>query len=325
MLPSRHRIAAVALVVCALFSAAAAAAEFPTKPMRIVVPIPPGGSADLLVRVVGSKLQDRLGQPVVVENRAGAGSIVATEFVAHSPPDGHTILLGFSSIMLMPSIARNLGFDVRKDLAPITTAVFTPFVLVANPGLPARSVKEMIAYAKANPGKLNVGVTPGTGTLSHLAGEQLKAQTGISVVFVPYKGSTPGLTAVMSGEIQLFIDVVASAIPHINSGKVRALAVLSDKRSSVMPQIPTAAESGLPGYDANSWMGFFAPGGTPAATISKLQAEISQILFLPDVKEKLVPLGMDPVGDSPEQFSKAIAAGIEKWGKLIRDNGINIE
>ncbi len=320
------RILVLAVVMFTAFHAAGArAADVPGRPMHIVVPIPPGGSADLLVRLVGSKLQERTGQPVVVDNKAGAGSIVATEYVAHAPPDGTTILLGFSSIMLMPSIPRNLGFDVRKDLAPITTAVYTPFVLVANPQLPATSVKEMIAYAKANPGKLNVGVTPGTGTLSHLAGEQLKFLTGIDVVFVPYKGSTPGLSALLGGEIQLFIDVIASSFPHIAAGKLRALAVLSDKRSSILPQVPTAAESGLPGYDANSWMGFFAPGGTPKATVLKLQGEIAQVLFRPDVKEKLLPLGMEPVGDSPEEFSRAILVGMDKWSKVIRDSGIKIE
>jgi tripartite-type tricarboxylate transporter receptor subunit TctC len=316
----------VALAAACAFAATAIAADvYPSKPVRIVVPFPPGGPADVLARTVGDKLQATLGQPVVVDNRPGAGGNIGMELVAKAAPDGHTLALApAGNLTVNPSLYRNVPYDVARDFAPVTVIAAVPNILVINAQVPAKDVAELIAYAKANPGKLNFA-SPGAGSGAHLAGELLKSSAGIEMVHVPFSGIAPAVTAVVAGDVQVMFAGASSAMPHVTSGKVRALGVAGPKRIASAPALPTLDESGLPGFDVTSWYSIVAPAGTPAAVIERLQREIARTLDAPDVKAKLAGLGAEPVGNTPADFAAMIKVESAKWGKIVKDANIKPE
>jgi tripartite-type tricarboxylate transporter receptor subunit TctC len=310
---------------CAFAATAIAADVYPSKPVRIVVPFPPGGPADVLARTVGDKLQATLGQPVVVDNRPGAGGNIGMELVAKAAPDGHTLALApAGNLTVNPSLYRNVPYDVARDFAPVTVIAAVPNVLVINAQVPAKDLAELIAYAKANPGKLNFA-SPGAGSGAHLAGELLKSSAGIEMVHVPFNGIAPAVTAVVAGDVQVMFAGTSSAMPHVASGKLRALGVASPKRIASAPALPTLDESGLPGFDVTSWYSIVAPAGTPAAVIERLQREIAKALETPDVKTKLAGLGAEPVANTPSDFAGMIRVESAKWGKIVKDANIRPE
>ena len=302
-----------------------AADAFPTKPIRIVVPFPPGGPADVLARTVGDRIAAALGQPVVVDNRPGAGGNIGMELVAKAAPDGHTLALApAGNLTVNPSLYRNVPYDVGRDFAPVTVIAAVPNVLVVNPQVPAKDLAELIAYAKANPGKLNYS-SPGPGSGAHLAGELLKSSAGIDIVHVPYSGIAPAVTAVIAGDVQLMFAGAPSALPQVAGGKLRALAVASPKRIASAPALPTLSEAGLPGFDVTSWYSIVAPAATPPAVVERLQKEIARALTSPDVKAKLTGIGAEPIANTPEEFAAMIRVETAKWSKIVKDANIKIE
>jgi len=302
-----------------------AADAFPTKPIRIVVPFPPGGPADVLARTVGDRIAAALGQPVVVDNRPGAGGNIGMELVAKAAPDGHTLALApAGNLTVNPSLYRNVPYDVGRDFAPVTVIAAVPNVLVVNPQVPAKDLAELIAYAKANPGKLNYS-SPGPGSGAHLAGELLKSSAGIDIVHVPYSGIAPAVTAVIAGDVQLMFAGAPSALPQVAGGKLRALAVASPMRIASAPALPTLSEAGLPGFDVTSWYSIVAPAATPPAVVERLQKEIARALTSPDVKAKLTGIGAEPIANTPEEFAAMIRVETAKWSKIVKDANIKIE
>jgi tripartite-type tricarboxylate transporter receptor subunit TctC len=303
---------------------AAAQLDFPTRPVRVIVPQPPGASTDLTARLVAQKLADALGQPVIVDNRPGAGSIIGTELVAKATPDGYTILVVASSITINPSLHPNLGFDPLRDLAPITQLSAFPNMLTVHPSLPVKTVADMIAVAKAQPGKLNYG-SSGTGTGTHLSAELFKYMTGVSMVHIPFKGGGQAVTALIGGQVQLNFATIPSVLPHVRSGKLRAIAVTTAKRSAAVPETPTIAEAGVPGYDHGPWNGMLAPAKTPAAIIARLNAEAAKAMQSADMKTVLNTEGAEPVGNSPQAFGAILREETVKWAKVIKAAGIKAD
>jgi tripartite-type tricarboxylate transporter receptor subunit TctC len=297
---------------------------YPTKPIRLIIPFAPGGGTDITARVLAQKLTEALGQTVVADNRAGANGTIGAELAAKSPPDGYTISMISSSHSVNPSLMRKLQYDLISDLAPITQATTQPYALVVNPGVPAKSVQELIALAKAKPGALNYG-SSGTGGLSHLSGALFGALAGIDIHHVPYKGGAPALTDVISGQIEMLYSTILQASPHLKSGRLRALAVTTAKRSQSMPELPTMAQAGVPGYEVAGWYGVVAPAKTPRPVIVRLNQEMVRALKMPDVAEKLAADGSEPVGSTPEAFGAHIRAEVAKWRKLIQQVGIRAE
>ena len=298
-----------------------AAQVYPNRPIRVIVPQSAGGSTDLAARAVTQRLGDALGQPVVIDNRPGAGSLVGTDLVAKAAPDGYTLLGVASSFSINPSLQANLPFDPVRDFAPISRLCALPHILVVHPAVPVKSVKELIALARAKPGRLNVA-TSGVSTSSHMAAELFMYMTGTKMVPVPYKGGAPGNIAVVSGEVQLYFATISTALPHIRAGKLRAIAVTTRKRTTAAPEYPTIAEAGLPGYEHASWVGMLAPAGTPPAIISRLNTEIARIVHLPEVKEYLLSDGLEPEGDSAKEFTASIRNEVAKWIKVVKAAGI---
>ena len=302
------------------------AQSWPAKPVRMIVGFPPGGPSDLVARTLAQKLSASLGQTVIVENRAGAGGVIATEQVAKSPADGYTLLHGtIGSVAVAMSLHPNRGFDTLRDFAPITQNVAVTNILITHPSVPAKSVKELLALARARQGRLNYG-SSGSGTLPHLAGELLKLMAKVDITHVAYKGSAPSFTALLSGEVDMSFENSLIALPQIKSGKVRALAVTSARRSKLLPDLPTIAEgAGLPGYGASGWYGLLAPAATPRAVITRLHAETAQALRQPDVVERLSGQGAEPVGNTPEEFAAFIRSEIDKWANLVRAANMKVE
>ena len=297
-------------------SGMAAAQQYPAKPIRVVVPFPSGGPSDIVGRVVSQKLSEAWGQPVIVDNRAGAGGAIGTEYVAKGPADGYQILHGtIGGLAVAMSLQPNRGYDTLRDFVPITQTVTVTNFLVVHPTVPAKSVRELIALAKTRPGKLNYA-SSGSGTGPHLAGELLKYMAGIDLTHVPYKGSAPGLTAMLSGEVDITFENSLLVMPHIASGKVRPLGVTGTQRSKLLPALPTIAET-LPGYNASGWYGFVAPAATPKDVVVKLSAEMVRILRQPDVVTRLAGQGAEPVASTPDEFAAFIRAEIDKWSKLV--------
>jgi tripartite-type tricarboxylate transporter receptor subunit TctC len=322
-----RRVAAALIGGLALAFGAPATAQddYPTKPTKIVVPYPPGGFTDILGRLIAEKLQANFGQPVVVDNKGGGGSTIGTGMVANAPPDGYTLLLVAPDLAINESlIAGRLQYDARKNFAPVIQAAWSPMVLVAHPSMPAKSFKEFLAHAKERPGKVNFG-SGGNGTGAHLALELLKSRAGIDVLHVPYKGNGPALSAVLGGEVSAMFLQYAVAKPHIEAGKLRALATPSGERSPAMPDVPTVAESGLPGFDVQPWFGIVAPAGTPKPVIAKLNAEIAKVMRQPDVKEQLAAQGAVPVTSTPEEFAKFIDSEIVRWAGVVKASGAKVE
>jgi tripartite-type tricarboxylate transporter receptor subunit TctC len=304
----------------AIVAAAALAQSYPVKTIRVVVPYPPGGATDLTGRLVGQKMTERFGQTVVVENRSGASGVIGAEIVAKSPADGYIVLLASpAEIAVLPHLQK-MPYNVDKDLAPVSLAVVTPLILVTHPSLPVKTVKELIALAKAQPGRLSYA-SAGTGGVQHLAGELLKITMKIDMVHVPYKGAGPVMPDLIGGHVPMFFSGMPPAMPHVRAGKLRALAVTTTKRSPAAPEVPTMGEAGVPGFDISNWFAYFAPAGTPSEVIGKLNAEINRALKLPDVKEKLASVGAEAVGTSPEELAKFVRAESDKFANLIRLSG----
>lgn len=300
------------------------AQTYPTKPIRMIVPFPPGGPADLLGRLVGQKLQEAWGQPVVADNRAGAGGNIGMEAAARAPGDGYTLVVApTGNLTVIPHIQK-LTFDVTKDLVPITLLATVTNVLVVHPSIPAATMAELIQHAKARPGALSYA-SPGAGSQAHLAGEFLKIMAGIDLLHVPYRGTGPALNDLLGGQVSMMFSQLSSALPHIQAGKLRALGVASLKRSPVVPSLPTVAEQNLPGFEAVSWYGLMASAGTPADIIAKLHGEVARALRQPDVMEKLTALGADPVGGTPVELAESIRAESARWAKVVKDANIKAE
>ena len=318
-------ICVTALAASMPAAAHAAAQAYPTKPIRLVVPFGAGSNSDILARMVGVRLAEAWKQQVVVDNRPGAGGNIGTDLVAKAPPDGYTIVLGAASVLAInQSLYSTMPYDSATAFAPITNMVKVTNVLVVSPALPVKSVQELIAYGKSNPGKLTFA-SAGAGGSQHLSGELFKSMAGIDMVHVAYKSGPLAHIDIISGQVQLMFDGMPTAMPQIKAGKLRPLAVTTARRSAQLPELPTVAEAGLPGYEAVGWFGFAAPAGTPREIVGKLNREIVRILNLPEVRERLIGLGAEPVGDSPEQFAQFIKAEAAKWGKLVRALGLKIE
>jgi len=308
----------ILIACCAVVCSATALAQYPAKPVRLVVPFPAGGPTDIVGRTIGQKLNVTLGQPVIVDNRAGAGGVTGTEQVANSAPDGYTVLLGsISGLAVAMSLYPNRGYDSLRDFAPVTQAVTVTNILVVHPSLPVRNVRELLALARAKPGALNYA-SSGSGTVTHLAGELFKTLGRVNIVHVPFKGGAPALTALMSGEVQMSYENSLIVVPHIKAGKLHALAVTGVQRSKLMPELPTIAEGGLPGYAASGWYGFVVPAAVSKEIVGRLNADIARILRMPDVVERLSGQGAEPVGGTAEQFGAFIRSEIEKWTGLVR-------
>jgi tripartite-type tricarboxylate transporter receptor subunit TctC len=320
-------IAVCAAIAAALLAAPARAQSFPTKPIRIIAPYTAGGAADLLSRFLCEKFPAAMGQPCVVENKPGAGGIIGFDLAAKSEPDGHTLVMApnnLAIIPVLPSLYPKVPYDTLKDLAPIALVASTPIMVGAHPAFPAQSFQELIAYARANSGKVNF-TTCGPASPQHLAGEMLASRAGFAWIHVPYKGCGDALTAVVGGTVPVFISTVAHFNPQVKSGKLRGFAVLGPARSQFAPDYPTVAESGFPGYEVNLWFGILAQGKTPAPVIARLNAEVNKALAAPDLREKLLAQSYEPLGGPPERFAEAIRADMERFGKVVRDGGVKVE
>jgi tripartite-type tricarboxylate transporter receptor subunit TctC len=310
---------------CTLVALPAAAQAWPTKPIKYIVPFAAGGTTDILARVIAEKLTTALGQPVVVENKPGAGGGVGAEFTAKAAPDGYTIMGGtISTHAINATLYVNLPYDPVKDFIPITLIARVPNMLVINNDIPAKNVAELVALMKAKPGNWNFA-SSGNGTSQHLSGELFKGMAGVEMQHVPYKGSPPALQDVMGGQVSMTFDNITTAWVLAKAGKMRALAVTTAKRSPVSPDIPTLAEAGLPGYEIGSWQGVFAPAGVPPEIIKRLNTEIVKIINMPDVKEKLLALGAEPVGNSTEEFTAFVKTEVVKWGDVVRKSGAKVD
>jgi tripartite-type tricarboxylate transporter receptor subunit TctC len=318
-----------AAIACAAFAAVAAAqtpvAGYPAKPIRLVVPFPPGGSTDTVARVLAPRIAERLGQPVIVDNRPGAGGSLGVEAVAKSTPDGYTIVLGAAGgLAINPSLAKSPTYDPVKDLAPITLVGSSPFLMVIDPSLGAASVREVVAAAKAEPGKLTYA-SGGNGTAMHLSGELFKQMTGTDIVHVPYKGSGPAVAAAAGGQTSIAFADITSALSLLRGGRVKALGVLSRERSSLAPEIPTLAESGVPGFESVGWFGLVAPAGTPPSIIALLNREAVGAMQLPETRERMTALALEPWPSTPEEFGAFIRSETAKWAQVIKASGAKAE
>ena len=303
----------------------AAAQAYPARPVRMIVTFAAGGGADFVARAIAPKLSESLGQPVLVENRPGANGALGADLVAKAAPDGYTLLLGAAGTMVVaPHLGANMPFDPMKDLAPASLVAISPFVVTLNPSVKANSVRELIALAKANPGKINYG-TSGTGGSPQLATELFKSMTGVNMVHVPYKGLAPALTHLIGGQIQVVFADVGLVKGHIAGGKLKGLAVTSAARSGAMPELPTVAETGVPGYAGGTWYGILAPAGTPADIVSRVSADTRKALALADIKAAFAAQGIEPAGDTPEKFAGFMREEFAKWGKVIREAGIKAQ
>ena len=319
------RVTVTGMLAVAASLAYAQSAVYPNKPVRWVVPFPPGGSADIMGRMIGQDLAKALGQQVVIENRAGASAIVGSEYVAKSPADGYTLLqANVSQMTIHPSLYPRLPYDPLKDFAPVTVLGIVTSVMVTTPSLPVASVKDLVALAKKRPGQLNF-TSSGAGSSTHLTGELLKQRAGIAMTHINYKGSGPALTDVMAGFVEIMFENLPSALPFINANKLKVLAVTGKDRSPVLKLVPTLAESGFPGFDMVSWQALVAPAGTPKPIIDRLNAEVAKVLKTPEMKEKMTGLGTDVVANSPEQFAQYLREETAKWSKIVKDAGIKLE
>jgi tripartite-type tricarboxylate transporter receptor subunit TctC len=320
------RLAVCALLAAGVFAVAAAGAQgFPDRPAKLVVPFPPGGPLDVTGRLIAQKLTEAWGQSVVVENKPGAGGNIGADLVAKSAPDGYTILLGaLSTHAVNPSLYAKMPYDAVKDFVPITLLATTPNVLVVNPSLPVNSVQDLVAYAKAHPGKLSFG-SGSNGSAGHLAGELFKVDTGTDIVHIPYKGGAPATQALLAGDVQFMFDNLANATAQVKAGKLKALAVTTAERSKLAPDLPTMAEAGLPGFDISTWYGLLAPAGTPKDVIAKWNASVVKILNTPEVRDRLAAQGAEAAPTTPEQFAAFIQREIPKYARIVKASGAKID
>src|SRR5690349_6393714 len=325
-LPRRAFVAALLVTAASLSVAPAGSADaFPARPAKLIVPFPPGGPLDTTGRAIAQKLGEMWGQSVIVENKPGAGGNIGADYVAKSPADGYTIVMGaLSTHAVNPSLYSHMPYDAQKDFAPITLVAVTPNVLVVNPSLPVHSVKELIAYAKANPGKLSFG-SGSTGSAGHLAGALLNADVGLDIVHIPYKGAAPATQALLAGDTQLMFDNLANAMVHVKAGKLRALAVTTGLRSKLAPNLPTMAEAGVPGFDISTWFGLLAPAGTPPDIVAKWNADVTRILIMPEMRERLLAQGAEPAPDTPTQFARFISDELARYARIVKASGAKVD
>ena len=322
-----HLLRAALLVAAALSLGAIepARAAYPDKPIRLVVPFPAGGATDFMARSLAVKLGERLHTTIVVDNRGGAGGIIGAEAVATAPPDGYTLLFSTMGVLAInPSLYKKLGYDPVKDFAPISLTHTTANVLVVHPSVPAKNLQELIALAKAKPGTLTFG-SSGNGTSSHLSGELFKSMAGVDMTHVPYKGTGPALTDLLTGRISMMIDTVSVHVENVNAGKLRALGVTSAKRSASLPGVPTIAEAGLAGFDVSIWLGVLAPAGTPADIIARVNSEIAKVMNDPEMKAQLAKSGIEPLVSTPQEFAATIKNDTAKWGKVVKASGASVD
>jgi tripartite-type tricarboxylate transporter receptor subunit TctC len=316
----------IALVSTAVLTPlpALAADGFPDRPLRMIVPFPPGGSVDVVARIAGQKMTEIAGQSIVVDNRGGASGNIGSELAARAPADGYTIMMTTIPLVVNPSLFSKVPYDVVRDFAPISLIAAAPFVLAVHPSLPAKSVKELVALARSRPGQLNYA-SAGSGTNLHIAAELFKNLSGTNIVHVPYKGGGPALSALLGGEAQLSFLGVVAVVPHVKSGKMRALALTATKRSAVLPDLPTIAEAGVPGYEFASWYGVLAPAGTPAPRITKLHDILVRSLRSPDLAGRMATEGADIIAGSPQQFAAYLKTELTKWARVVKDSGLRVE
>ena len=312
----------LAVLAAALVAAAPAQAAYPDRPIKLIVPVPPGGGVDLLSRAIGAKMQASMGQPVVIENKAGASAAIGTEALAKSPPDGYTIMMGYSAHATNPIFVPNLPYDTNRDFAAVAHVGYIPLILEVNSVSPYHSVAELIAAAKAKPGELQFA-SGGAGAGAHLSGELLKNIAGVDIVHVPYKGNAPALNDLVGNHVTMMFDTITTSLPYIKSGKLRALAVTSPRRSPLAPDIPTMIESGLPGFDISAWYMIFAPAGTPKDVIARLNAEINKAIADPELQKTLGEQGVQFTGGTPEEAEKFVHGEIERWAKIIKTRGMS--
>ena len=322
--PPRPRLEAVACACLMLVASAVCAQDYPTRPIRVIVPQSAGGSTDMVARVVSQRLGEALGQTVVVDNRPGSGSLNGTELAARATPDGYTLLVVAASLSISPAVRKKLPFDVIRDFAPISQLVDLPHLLVVHPTVAANSVKELIALAKAKPGALNYA-SSGIATSTHMAAELFFYMTGTRMVHVPYKGGGPGITAMLAGQCQAYFATISTALPHVRSGKLRGLGVTAAKRSVAASDIPTIAEAGVPGYAHSSWIAMAAPAKTPQSVVTRLHAEVAKIVHVAEVKKLLLREGLESLGNSPQEFAVNLKEEITKWQKVVKAAGIQPE
>jgi tripartite-type tricarboxylate transporter receptor subunit TctC len=318
------RAAGAALAISALPLTSAVANDYPTKPVRVLVGYAPGGATDVVARLVAQKLSTQLGQQFIVENKAGANGNIAAEIAARSSPDGLTLYLGAINNTINASLYNKLPFDFIKDFAPVSLLATVPNILVVHPSVPAKNVSEFIALAKAKPGQMNFA-SSGSGSSIHMSGELFKLMAGVDMTHIPYKGSAPAVTDLLGGRVQSMFDNAPSALQHVKSGKLRALAVTGAQRSPAAPDVPTMIEAGLPGYVVNSWFALFAPANTPKEIIQKLNGEVNKALKLPDMQESLAKLGADPAGNTPQQLAEFVASETTKWAKVVKASGAKVD
>ena len=312
-------------IACALLAIADAAAQtYPAKPVRMIVPSSAGGGSDIIARIIAPKLGERLGQQIVVENRAGAGTMIGSEAVARAAPDGYTLLLGVSTLATNPAIYKKVSYNALTDLAPITLVLSAPNVLVVHPSLPVKNVKELVWFSEARPGQINYA-SAGTGTNPHLSMELFLSMAKLKMVHIPYKGSAPAIIDLVAGQVPVSMATMLTGLPHGRSGRLRALGVTSAQRTAVARDVPTIAESGVPGYEAVQWYGVLAPAQTPKDIVTRLHREMVAILQLPDVKERFAADGGDPGGNTPEEFARYLRIETEKWAKVVKGAGIKQE
>ena len=326
MTPVRHFLASLTILAAAAgalaYAPTASAQRFPDHPIKPIVPVPPGGGVDLLSRAIGTKMQLSMGQPVVIDNQAGASAAIGTELLAKSPPDGYTIMMGYSAHATNPIFSTSLPYDTNKDFAAIAHVGYIPLILVVNASSPYQSLQELIAAAKANPGKLQFA-SGGAGAGAHLSGELLKSTAGVDVIHVPYKGNAPALNDLLGGQVTMMFDTITTALPHVKSGKLRALAVTSTKRSPLAPELPTMIEAGLPGFDISAWYVMFAPANVPKDVMQRLNAEVNKAIADPEMRKTLGDQGVEFTGGTSEEADKFVKSEIDRWGKIIKTRGMS--
>ena len=322
----RWMCTAVLALGCVLATTIAQAQEaaYPFRPLRLILPFPPGGSTDLLGRALADKLGESLRQPVVPENRPGAGGNVGAEAAARSAPDGYTLVLCAPSLAISPSLYRKLNYDPLRDLVPVALVANIPNLLVVHPSVPARTLAELAQHARANPGKLNFG-TGGPGTSNQLAADMFRSLTRTEIVLVPYKGAETAMLAVLSGQVQMVVIGPPASMPHLRSGKLRALALLGKERYPDLPEVPTAAESGMPEFEVDTWYGVLAPAGVSREIVARLNGDLVRIMRAPDMRERLATMGVQPLSGTPEEFGEFLKSEVARWGKAVRDSGAQVE
>lgn len=323
----RSSIAALASMFCVAVLANAgvqAQTAFPSKPINMIVPFPPGGPTDLVARVIAQKMSESMGQPVVVDNRGGANGNLGAMLAVKAPADGYTLLYNTSSITLSPALYKSLSYDVKRDLAPVALTAVVPLALVVSPSVPASTVKEFVAYAKANPGKLSYG-SAGNGNVTHLGAFQFVQANGIDAAHIPYRGSAPADVDLVGGQIQFMTDTVNSVMPFVRDKRLKMLAVTTSRRMSLFPDVPTLAESGMPGFEVGAWQGVMVPANTPTPIIQRLNSEVMKALQTPEVRQKLALQGAEPLGSTPEAYAEYVQKELTRWAKVVKQTGVTLE